>query len=172
MRKTLGSAGDKPSHPALLDDLAVRFQEDYGWSIKHLLRELVLSATYRQSGRARPEVKDSDGWLFASGPRGTLSAEVIRDQALAASGLLSDRMFGPPVQPPLPAAAWTPFERDEKWSTPEPGDEQRYRRSVYTLVKRSVPYPMHTTFDAPSRGVLHAPATALEYTPATTNDIE
>lgn len=95
-----GSAGDAPSNPQLLDDLAARFREDYGWSVKRLLRELVLSRTYRQSSKSRDEIGDDANRLLARGPRNPLDAEVVRDQALAISGLLSDKMHGPPVHPP------------------------------------------------------------------------
>ena len=148
-----GSTGDTPSHPELFDDLAVRFRVDYGWSVKKLLREIALSSTYRQSSRIRPELLEADAnnrWL-ARGPRHSLPAETLRDQMLAISGLLSNKMYGEPVQPPLPPGVWK--ARRGEWNTPKPGDEDRYRRSVYTYVKRSVPYPMHVTFDAPSRDV-------------------
>ena len=146
-----GSTGEAPSHPELLDDLAVRFREDLGWSTKKLLREIALSHTYRQSSRIRPELLEQDAhnrWL-ARGPRHNLPAETVRDQMLAISGLLSDKMFGQPTYPPLPSGVWK--ARRGKWKTPKEGDEDRYRRSVYTYVKRSVPFPISTTFDAPSR---------------------
>ena len=148
-----GSTGDPPSHPLLLDDLAVRFQEDYRWSVKRLLQELVLSRTYRQSARQRDDLPhpDTANRLLARGPRIPLSAEMVRDQALAVSGLLSRTQFGPPVHPPIPPGVWRPFQGGDKWSVPEPGHPDRYRRSIYTYVKRSIPYPIHATFDAPTR---------------------
>ncbi len=147
-----GSSGEPPSHPALLDDLAVRFQQDFGWSRKRLLREIALSATYRQSAAATPEALevDPDNRLLARGPRRRLSAEALRDQALFVGGLLAERLHGPPVQPPIPDGVWKPFAGD-KWQTPPVGDPDRTRRSVYTYVKRSIPHPIMASFDAPSR---------------------
>lgn len=148
-----GSSGEPPSHPQLLDYLAIRFQHDYGWSTKKLLREIVLSSTYRQSGKYRPELKDRDPqnrWL-ASGPRFRLPSETVRDQALAISGLLSLKMGGPPVRPPIPAGVWKPFSGGDKWNEAKPGDSNRYRRAIYVYTKRSIPYPMLASFDSPSR---------------------
>ena len=148
-----GSSGELPSHPQLLDDLAVRFREDYGWSVKKLLRELALSRVYRQSSRMRNDLGQPDvenRWL-ARGPRHRLPAEAIRDQMLALSGLLSLKAGGPPTYPPLPPGVWK--ARRGGWETPPVGHEDRYRRSVYTYAKRSIPFPASTTFDAPSRDV-------------------
>jgi hypothetical protein len=148
-----GSTGMPPSHPELLDDLAVRFQTDMGWSVKKLLHELVLSSTYRQDARRRPEVlrRDPANRLLAQGPRTRLSAEIMRDQALAVSGLLSTKQFGPPVYPPIPKGVWKPFQSSDKWNTAPPGDPDRYRRTIYTYTKRTIPYPVIAAFDAPSR---------------------
>ena len=148
-----GSSGEPPSHPELLDALSVRFQKDYAWSQKQLIREIALSRTYRQSSKQRPDLgeRDSQNRLLARGPRHRLSAEIIRDQALAVSGLLSRKQFGPPVHPPIPDGVWMPFSGGDKWTTPEPGNEDRYRRSIYTYTKRSIPFPMFAAFDAPSR---------------------
>lgn len=148
-----GSSGEKPSHPELLDWLAVRFRDDHGWSMKALVREIVLSGTYRQRSHASPELNERDpaNRLLARGPRGRLSAETLRDQALAVSGLLSDEVGGPPVHPPIPEGVWQPFQAGDKWDTPAPGEANRYRRSLYTYTKRSIPYPTFATFDAPSR---------------------
>ncbi len=148
-----GSSGEPPSHPALLDYLALRFENADGWSVKTILREMVLSSAYRQSDRIRPELLDRDPqnrWL-ARGPRTRLPAEIVRDQALAIGGLLSKKQFGPPVHPPIPEGVWHPFQGGDKWDTPAPGHEERYRRSIYTYIKRSIPYPMFAAFDAPSR---------------------
>jgi hypothetical protein len=145
-----GSSGSKPSHPELLDHLALRFRDHHHWSQKAILREIVSSATYRQSA-AGAVADDSRNRLLARGPRVRLSAEAVRDLGLVASGLLSLTLYGPPVFPPMPPGGWTPFESPEKWSTPEPGNPQRYRRSIYTYVKRTNPYPGFATFDAPSR---------------------
>ncbi|MEM9280915.1 MAG: DUF1553 domain-containing protein, partial [Verrucomicrobiota bacterium] len=85
------------------------------------------------------------------GPRLRLNAEMVRDQALAVSGLLSKKLGGEPVHPPLPGGVWKPFSKNDKWETPEPGQDDRYRRSIYTYVKRTIPFPTFATFDAPSR---------------------
>ena len=148
-----GSSGDKPTHPELLDYLATRFQHDYDWSVKAILREIVLSHTFQQSSRVTAALveRDPDNRLLARGPRLRLSAEMMRDQALAVSGLLSSKLGGPPVHPPLPDGVWQPFLSKDKWDTALPGDENRYRRSIYTYIKRSIPFPTFATFDAPSR---------------------
>lgn len=148
-----GSSGDVPSHPALLDYLAVRFQQDQKWSQKELLREIVLSRTYGQNSTLTSAhyERDPQNRLLSRGPRFRLSSEVIRDQALALSGLLSDKQFGPPVHPPIPSGVWKPFQSGDKWNVPKPGESDRYRRSIYTYMKRSIPYPMFAAFDAPSR---------------------
>lgn len=148
-----GAAGDMPSHPELLDDLAVRFREDYQWSIKRLLRELALSSVYRQSSRVVTDFHrgDPQNRLLARGPRKTLPAEGVRDQMLAVSGLLNLEMEGPPVYPPIPPGVWK--VRRGSWKEHKVGEPDRYRRSVYTYVKRSAPFPMFATFDAPSRDV-------------------
>jgi hypothetical protein len=152
-QEDFGSSGDTPSHPELLDDLAVRFMDDMAWSTKKLLREIVLSSTYRQNSQVtaeKLEIDPNNRWL-SRGPRVRLPAETVRDQALAISGLLSDRMYGPPVYPPLPEGVWTPFQTGEKWPTPTRGDPNRYRRTVYTYTKRSIPFPIMASFDAPTR---------------------
>ena len=148
-----GSSGEKPTHPELLDYLAVRFQKDYDFGVKAIAREIVLSHAYRQSSRVTPELleQDPDNRLIARGPRLRLTAEMVRDHALAVSGLISAKQGGPPVHPPLPEDVWRPFASSDKWETPEPGNEDRYRRSLYTYVKRTIPFPISATFDAPSR---------------------
>ena len=148
-----GSSGEAPSHPQLLDDLALRFKDTHQWKFKPLIRELVLSRTYRQSSVVREDLMDVDpaNRLFARGPRHRLDAETVRDQALAISGLLSDEMHGPPVHPPIPDGVWTPFAAWDKWNTAKVDDGDRYRRSLYTYTKRSIPFPMFAAFDAPSR---------------------
>ncbi len=150
-----GSSGEKPTHPELLDWLAIRLQQDHRWSVKKMLRELVLSATYRQDNRITADklARDPRNRLLSRGPRQRLGAEMVRDQALAVSGLLNPKLAGPPVFPPLPAGVWDPFIGGEKWPTPKPGEPDRYRRALYTHVKRSIPYPATATFDAPSREV-------------------
>ncbi|WP_461508081.1 PSD1 and planctomycete cytochrome C domain-containing protein [Rhodopirellula baltica] len=148
-----GSSGEAPSHPALLDELALRFKDTHQWKFKPLIRELVLSRTYRQSSVVRDDLMDVDpaNRLLARGPRHRLDAETVRDQALAISGLLSDKMHGPPVHPPIPDGVWTPFASWDKWNTAKVDDGNRYRRSLYTYTKRSIPFPMFAAFDAPSR---------------------
>ena len=149
-----GTQGKPPSHPELLDWLAVNYM-DHGWDTKWLIRLLVTSATYRQSARVTPEAtrKDPGNRLLARAPRFRLEAEMVRDQALALSGLLSGKMKGPSVFPPQPAGLWrAAFNgRDRAWTT-SPG-EDRYRRGLYTFWRRTIPYPSMTTFDAPSREV-------------------
>ena len=124
--------------------------------MKRLLRELVLSATYRQDSRATPETRQRDPqnrWL-SRGPRTRLSAEMVRDQALAVSGLLSEKMYGPPVMPPQPEGVWRSVYNGQKW-TAATGDD-RYRRAVYTFWKRTSGYPSMLSFDAPSRDICTA----------------
>ncbi|MFK7734889.1 MAG: PSD1 and planctomycete cytochrome C domain-containing protein [Pirellulaceae bacterium] len=152
-QEDFGSAGAKPSNAPLLDDLATRFAGDMQWSVKALLKEITLSSTYRQSSRASEELmrQDPRNRLLARGPRNRIAAEMVRDQALAIAGLISDERYGPPVHPPLPAGVWKPFQGGDKWRTPAPGKAERYRRSIYTYTKRSIPFPMFAAFDAPSR---------------------
>ncbi|MGH9160470.1 MAG: PSD1 and planctomycete cytochrome C domain-containing protein [Vicinamibacteraceae bacterium] len=147
----LGSQGEAPSHPELLDWLAVHFRDDLKWDMKRLLRLMVTSAAYRQDNKPRQELADRDpqNQLLARGPRDRLSAEMVRDQALAASGLLSTKMFGPAVMPPQPKGVWRSPYNDLEWET-SPG-EDKHRRGVYTFWKRSAPYPSFIAFDAPSR---------------------
>ena len=149
-----GSAGDKPTHPELLDHLAVRFQENHGWSVKSLLKEIVLSKTYQQTAHVSQEAYSDDpsNAKLARGPRQRMTAEMVRDHALAISGLFSPDLHGPPVYPPLPKGVWTPFS-GEKWETAKPNESEHYRRSLYVFLKRSIPFPMFTTFDAPSRAL-------------------
>ena len=148
-----GSQGDPPSHPELLDWLAVELVES-GWDLQHVLRLLVTSATYRQSSRVTPELAaaDPDNRLLARGPRFRLSAEMIRDQALAAGGLLSPKRYGPPVKPQQPRLGLSAaFGSGTDWETSM--GEDRYRRGIYTTWRRSNPYPSMATFDAPNREV-------------------
>jgi len=148
-----GSQGDLPSHPELLDWLAVEFVES-GWNIKQLLRTLLMSATYRQSSKVSTELAESDpdNRLLARGPRFRLPAETIRDQALGVAGLLSSKMNGPPVKPPQPSMGLSAaFGSSTDWAT-SAGDD-RYRRGLYTTWRRSNPYPSMSAFDAPNREV-------------------
>ncbi len=151
-----GSSGAAPSHPALLDHLALRLRDHHGWSVKAYLRELVLSSTYRQMHRVSPELsaKDPLNRLLARGPRNRLTAEMIRDQALAVAGLLSPKMHGPPVFPPQPEGVWNTVYSGLKWVESE--GEDRHRRAIYTFSRRTSGYPSFLTFDAPSRDVCAA----------------
>lgn len=149
----IGSQSEAPSHPALLDWLALRFMNEHHWSIKALVKEIVMSGTYRQNSESTPEMYqiDPDNELHARGPRIRLGAEQIRDQALAVSGLLSDKMYGPGVMPPQPEGVWQTVYNGARWE--ESKGEDRYRRGVYTYLKRTSPYPSFLTFDAGSREV-------------------
>ncbi|WP_242203983.1 DUF1553 domain-containing protein [Aestuariivivens insulae] len=146
-----GTLGEKPTHPELLDWLALRFSKDWNWSMKTLIRHIVLSATYKQSAVITEEAKQIDPhnqWLARSS-RVRLSAEQIRDQALAVSGLLSDKMYGPSVMPYQPEGVWTVVYSNDTWKT-SPG-EDAYRRGLYTYLRRSSPYPSFISFDASER---------------------
>jgi hypothetical protein len=145
-----GTQGDPPSHPELLDWLAVEFMRE-GWSMKKIQRLIVTSATYRQESRVTPDLlaKDPYNKLYGRGPRFRVDAETVHDIALKESGLLSDKMFGPSVFPYQPEGVWDiPYSTD-KWV--ESNNEDRYRRSIYTFIRRSAPYPSLITYDAPSR---------------------
>jgi hypothetical protein len=148
-----GTSGTLPSHPELLDHLALRFQNKHSWRLKSLLREIVLSATYRQSARLTPETlaADPQNRLLPRGPRQRLSAEMVRDQALVLSGRFAAKMYGPPVMPPQPEGIWRSVYSDAKWVTAT--GEDRYRRAIYTYWKRTSSYPSMVAFDAPSREV-------------------
>jgi hypothetical protein len=146
-----GTQGEPPSHPELLDWLALEYMRS-GWDTKGLLRLIVTSAAYRQSSKARPELqaKDPRNRLLARAPRYRLEAEMVRDQALALGGLLSREVGGPSVYPPQPDGLWqAAFNGQRTWAT-STGDD-RYRRALYTFWRRTIPYPSMATFDAPSR---------------------
>lgn len=149
----MGSQGSLPTHPELLDWLALRFMNEMEWSMKALLKEMVMSSTYRQSSKASPELirKDPANQLYARGPRFRLSAEQVRDQALAVSGLLSNKMYGPSVMPQQPDGVWQSVYSGESWQLSK--GEDQYRRAVYTFHKRTSPYPSFISFDATSREV-------------------
>jgi hypothetical protein len=151
--ENFGSMGERPSHPELLDWLALHFENDFHWDMKALLRELVTSATYRQSARSTPTLteKDPRNRLLARGPQQRLSAEMVRDQALIASGLLSDTMGGPPVMPPQPEGVWNSVYNDSKWVDAK--GPNRYRRAIYTYIKRTSGYPSFLIFDASDHDV-------------------
>jgi hypothetical protein len=144
-----GTRADKPSHPELLDWLASEFMRR-GWSMKELHRLIVTSATYRQSSRVAPEALEKDAYnrFLARGPRQRVDAEAVQDIALAASGLLSPKVGGPSVFPPLPDGVMALAYNQMAWNVSE-GDD-RYRRAMYTFWKRSVPYPAMLMFDTPA----------------------
>ena len=150
-----GTQGERPSHPELLDWLAVEFMEK-GWSGKGLVRAIVTSATYRQSSAASAVLleRDPDNRLLARGPRFRVEAEMVRDVALAASGLLAPKIGGPSVYPLQPDGIWNAPYSDLRWETS--AGEDRHRRALYTLARRSSPYPTLAVFDAPSREVCTA----------------
>jgi hypothetical protein len=147
----LGTQCEPPSHPELLDWLAVEFMEE-GWSIKNLHRLIVLSATYRQSSKVSPELLARDPYnrLLARGPRARVEGEIVRDIALAASGLLNPKLGGPSVFPPSPDFLYLPPASYGPKVWKEEKGENRYRRGLYTFRYRSVPYPMLQAFDAPN----------------------
>ena len=144
-----GVQGTPPSNQELLDWLAVDFREN-GWSLKKLLRTIVLSSTYRQSSIVAPELLavDPRNRLLGRGARFRLPAETVRDQALAASGLLTQKLGGPSVMPPQPSGVWKSTYSGDDWKNAEGPD--RFRRGLYTYLKRTSPYPAMTTFDAGS----------------------
>jgi len=144
-----GYQGESPTHPELLDWLATGFMQD-GWSLKRLHKRIVLSATYRQSSRATAEsmARDPDNRLLGRGPHGRLEAEIIRDSALAAAGMLSPKMGGPGVYPPQPAGVMEAAWGGSSWPTSD--GEDRHRRSLYTFTKRTAPFALSNTFDAPT----------------------
>ncbi|HEX4591221.1 MAG TPA: PSD1 and planctomycete cytochrome C domain-containing protein [Gemmataceae bacterium] len=146
-----GTQGEPPSHPELLDWLAIEYVRR-GWDTKAMLRLIVTSATYRQSSRITPErlAKDPRNRLLSRGPRLRLEAEAVRDQALALSGLLSRKLGGPSVFPMQPDGLWqAAFNGQRTYPTSKGPD--RYRRGLYTFWRRTVPYPSMAAFDAPSR---------------------
>jgi Protein of unknown function (DUF1553)/Protein of unknown function (DUF1549)/Planctomycete cytochrome C len=145
-----GTQGELPSHPELLDYLATSFMDNQ-WSMKKIQRLMVTSATYRQTSRDTPELiaKDPYNRLYARGPRFRAEAEVVHDLVLAASGQLSLKMFGPSVFPYQPEGIWDVPYSSDKWVASQ--GEDFHRRSLYTFMRRSAPYPSMVTFDAPSR---------------------
>jgi hypothetical protein len=158
-----GIRGKAPTHPELLDWLAVEFsfplgersgESGMGWNVKKLLKLIVTSAAYRQASTATPALieRDPDNRWLARGPRFRSSAEVIRDQSLYVAGMLSPKMYGPPVRPPRPKLGLTAaFGGSTDWDTS--AGEDKYRRALYTQWRRTTPYPSMMTFDAPSRNV-------------------
>ncbi len=145
-----GTQGSPPTHPLLLDWLATEFMRD-GWSMKKILRLIVTSSTYRQASDSSPELEEKDhyNYWYARGPRFRLSAEAVRDAALADGGLLAPKVGGPSVFPYQPEGVWDIPYNSDKWVESKDGDQ--YRRSLYTFTRRSSPYPSWVTFDAPTR---------------------
>ncbi len=143
-----GTQGSNPTHPKLLDWLSRRFIED-GWSMRKLHKLIVTSATYRQSSHARPDLKEIDplNQLLARQNRIRFDAEIVRDAALSASGLLAPKIGGRSVRPPQPDGIYAFTQRKPTWT--EDTGPDRYRRAMYTQFYRSAPYPLLTTFDAP-----------------------
>jgi hypothetical protein len=149
-----GAQGEWPSHPELLDDLAVRFVQS-GWNVKELIRCIVLSQTYQQSSKARTAEfrADPENRLLARGSRFRLDSEMIRDQILAVSGLLNKSMYGRSVKPPQPPNLWKTVSMVSSSTysfEPDQGDKI-HRRSLYSFWKRALPPPQMTIFDAPTR---------------------
>ena len=149
----LGTQGIPPTHKELLDYLSWKFMHDDNWSIKKMLKEMVLSATYRQDSKVTERLlkKDPNNKFYARGPRIRLSAEQLRDQGLAVSNLLSKKMFGKSVMPYQPDGIWLSPYNGDIWTMSD--STNQYRRAVYTYWKRTAPYPSMITFDGGSRAV-------------------
>jgi hypothetical protein len=147
-----GSQGAPPTHPELLDWLAIDFVES-GWDVKRMIRQIALSKTYRQTSRITPELAERDplNLLLARGPRFRLQGEFIRDQALAVAGLLNREIGGPGVKPYQPPNIWNEVSLNGGLRYPQDQGDKLYRRSMYTYWKRSAPMPNMLIFDAPSR---------------------
>jgi len=152
----MGTQGASPTHQELLDWLSWKLMNDYQWSIKRLLKEILMSATYRQDSKVRPDLLEKDPFnkLYARGARVRLNAEQIRDQTLVVSGLLNEKMYGPSVMPYQPKGIWLSPWNGADWEQSNKGNE--YRRSVYTYWKRTAPYPSMMTFDGVAREVCAA----------------
>jgi hypothetical protein len=144
-----GSLGALPSNSDLLDWLACEYR-DHGWSLKKFLKTILMSEAYRQTSELTPELLSADARnvLISRGSRYRLSGETIRDQMLSVAGLLSSKMAGPSVMPPQPEGLWRSTYNGQKWTNAE--GEDRYRRAIYTYLKRTTPYPSMTTFDSGS----------------------
>ncbi|MBA4054663.1 MAG: hypothetical protein C0490_08130, partial [Marivirga sp.] len=148
-----GTQGAVPTHKELLDWMALRFMNENKWSMKKLVKDIVMSATYQQDSRVSAELyeKDPTNRLLARGPRIRLSFEQVRDQSLLVGGLLSKKMYGKSVMPYQPAGIWNSVYSNEAWK--ESDGDDRYRRSVYTYAKRTSPFPSMMMFDGSSREV-------------------
>lgn len=151
-----GSSGLLPVHGELLDHLAMQLRDTHRWHLKPFLREMVLSSTYRQTNQVSTDVVNNDpkNRFLARGPRTRLSAEMVRDQALSVSGLLSEQIGGVSVMPPQPDGIWMSVYSNQKWETAK-GD-QCYRRGLYTYWRRTSPYPSFLMFDSPTRDLCSA----------------
>ncbi len=147
-----GAQGEWPSHPALLDELSVGFIES-GWDVKQLVKDIVMSRTYRQSSDASPEEyrRDPENRLLARGPRYRMDAEMLRDQILAVSGLLNRKMYGQSVKPPQPPGLWKAVSMAAPFTYVADQGDKIYRRSFYTYWRRAMPPPQMTILNAPSR---------------------
>jgi hypothetical protein len=152
----MGTQGIQPIHKELLDWLSWRFMNEDKWSVKKLIKDIVMSATYMQQSNTNEILTEKDPYnkLYARGPRVRLSAEQIRDQALAVSGLLSYKMFGEPVMPWQPKGIWLSPWNYEDWKTSQ--GEDQYRRAVYTFWKRTAAYPSMLSFDGVAREACQA----------------
>src|ERR1700734_3939020 len=152
-----GIMGARPSHPELLDWLAVEFRES-GWNVKHLYKLMVMSAAYRQSAKATPDqlARDPKNLLLAHGPRFRMDAEMLRDVALESGGLLVNKIGGPSVKPYQPANVWeqVSYTASDTLKYVQEHGEALYRRSLYTYWKRMAPMPDMDAFDAPMRDVV------------------
>ena len=149
----MGTQGMAPTHQELLDFMAYQFMYQYHWSVKKMLKEMVTMATYRQDSKVSEELKEKDLFnkFYARGSRVRLSAEQIRDQNLAVCGVLSNKMYGPPVMPWQPEGIWFSPYNGAKWRLSD--GEDQYRRGIYTYWKRTAPYPSAIAFDGASRVV-------------------
>jgi hypothetical protein len=149
----LGTQGIPPTHKELLDHLSWKFMNDFDWSVKNLLKEMVMSATYRQDSKTNDDLQRIDplNKLYARGPRIRLSAEQLRDQSLAVSNLLSEKMYGESVMPFQPEGIWRSPYNGATWVKSK-GEDQN-RRALYTYWKRTAPYPSMINYDGGAREV-------------------
>ena len=147
----MGTQGIPPTHKDLMDHLSWKLMNDLQWSIKKLLKELVMSATYRQDSKLTDELKEKDlaNKFYARGPRIRLSAEQLRDQHLCISGSMSSKMYGPGVMPWQPEGIWLSPYNGARWENSK--GEDQFRRAVYTYWKRTSAYPSMITFDGVQR---------------------
>jgi hypothetical protein len=149
----MGTQGIPPTHRELLDHLSWQFMNEFNWGIKKLLKEIVMSSTYRQTSKVTDEllIKDPNNKFYARGPRVRLSAEQLRDQSLEISNLLSNKMYGQSVMPFQPEGIWKSPYDGNMWKMSE--GEDQFRRAIYTYWKRTAPYPSMITFDGGAREV-------------------